>query len=102
MADLGGGGGGGFKGLLPPGSPSKRAQSYVYVQNLDKMHYCYCALAHKPIAMSMVVLVVSCEQVVKPCSRIAVVKPEVLYLFKCQQRRYNIPLDFCTYQFASS
>ena len=60
----GGGGGGGFKGLLPPGSPSKRAQSYVYVQNLDKMHYCYCALAHKPIAMSMVVLVVSCEQVV--------------------------------------
>ena len=38
---------------------------------------------HKGIAKSLVVVVVSSEQVVKPLSRLAVVQPEVLHLLEC-------------------
>ena len=42
------------------------------------------ALLILPCTMSIVVVVVSSEQVIKPCSKQAVVKPEALHLFECQ------------------
>ena len=42
----------------------------------------YCLVCLVYIAMSMVVVLVSSKQVVKPHSRLAVVKPEVLHLFE--------------------
>ena len=68
----GGGGGGGFRGLQP-------TQKFRAIQNALSL-----CLARKHIAMSMVFVVVSSEQVVKPRSRQVVVKPGVLHLLGCQ------------------
>ena len=73
VADLGGGGGGG--GVQGVATPSPQKSSEPYIQN---------ALLILPCTMSIVVVVVSSEQVIKPHSKQAVVKPEGLHLLECQ------------------
>ncbi len=68
-----GGSRGGVSGVATP--PPKWSQSYLYY---DSTAWCAGALIY--IAKSMVVSLVCSEQVVKPHSRRAVVKPEVLHL----------------------
>ena len=77
---MGGGGG----GVTTPPPPPKSSEPYI--QNTLLILYLAC---RKRIDlhcndMSMVVVVVSFEQVVKPRSRRAAVEPEVLHLLECQ------------------
>ena len=72
-ADLGGG----FRGLQPPPPPPQWSESQY---TTDVLRY---AQALIYIAKSLVVVVVSSKQVVKPLSRLAVVQPEVLHLLEC-------------------
>ena len=67
----------GFLGLQ---SPQMRQ---VPTYNMQYYYTAWCVNALIYIAMSMVVVVVSSEQVVKPHSRQAGVKPVVLHLFEC-------------------
>ena len=80
VADLGGGGG--VQGVATPPKAHTKCTTNI-VLSMQKHRFTY-------IAMSMVVVVVSSEPVVKPRSRQAVVKPEVLYLLECQL------LELCT------
>ena len=69
MADLGGGGGGGgggFRVLQPPLPPKS---SHTKCTTNTAMYNKHCG---------------SSEQVIKPRSKLAVVKPEALHLFECQ------------------
>ena len=71
VADLGGGGGGGQGVATPPPPPQKRSEPYI--QN-----------ALLILCLACIVVVVSSEHFVKPRSRQAVVKSEVLHLLECQ------------------
>jgi hypothetical protein len=68
---------GGFLGLQPP--PNGLSPTYTM------QYYCtaWCAGALIYIAMSIAVSLVCSEQVVKPHSRPAGVKPEVLHFSEC-------------------
>ena len=71
----GGGGGGEGSGGCNPLPPPPPKSSEPYIQN---------ALLILPCSISIVVVVVSSEQVIKPRSKQAVVKPEALHLLECQ------------------
>ena len=72
----GGGGGSLVQGVATPFPPKS---SEPYIQN---------ALLILPCTISIVVVVVSSEQVIKPRSKLAVVKPEALHLLECQLELY--------------
>ena len=72
-ADLGGG----FRGVATP--PNGQSHS-IKCSTANVLRY---AQALVYIAKSLVVVVVSSKQVVKPLSRQAVVQPEVLHLLEC-------------------
>ena len=78
MSARGGFRGGGFRGLQPP--PPKWSESQYKISTTNVLRY---AQALIYIAKSLVVVVVSSKQVVKPLSRQAVVQPEVLHLLEC-------------------
>ena len=78
---MGGGGGGGEEGGVQGVATSPNGQSHSIKRSTTNVLRYAQALIY--IAKSLVVVVVSSKQVVKPLSRQAVVQPEVLRLLEC-------------------
>ena len=78
VVDLGGGWGGQGVATLPPPKKLRAVHTKCTTNTVLGMQ------TQIYIAMSMVVVVLGSEQAVKPRSRLAVVKPEVLHLLECQ------------------